>query len=78
MNNRETMMRKKTLILTDWLFSKDNQNWEALNLPHTWNAVDGQDGGNDYYRGTCTYKKTFIKPLLENGEELWAVSYTHL
>ena len=22
-----------------------------VNLPHTWNAIDGQDGGNDYYRG---------------------------
>ena len=28
---------------------------EAVDLPHTWNAVDGQDGGNDYYRGTCSY-----------------------
>ena len=28
---------------------------EAVVLPHTWNAVDGQDGGNDYHRGTCWY-----------------------
>ena len=28
---------------------------EAVSLPHTWNAVDGQDGGNDYHRGTCWY-----------------------
>ena len=28
---------------------------EAVALPHTWNAVDGQDGGNDYHRGTCWY-----------------------
>ena len=26
---------------------------EAVTLPHTWNAVDGQDGGNDYHRGQC-------------------------
>lgn len=26
--------------------------WDWVNLPHTWNAIDGQDGGNDYYRGT--------------------------
>ena len=26
---------------------------ESVCLPHTWNAVDGQDGGNDYFRGTC-------------------------
>ena len=29
----------------------------AVTLPHTWNAVDGQDGGNDYYRGTCWYTR---------------------
>ncbi len=28
---------------------------EAVTLPHTWNAADGQDGGNDYYRGRCWY-----------------------
>ena len=28
---------------------------EAVRLPHTWNAVDGQDGGNDYHRGLCWY-----------------------
>ena len=32
--------------------------WDFVNLPHTWNAIDGQDGGNDYYRGTCMYVKT--------------------
>ena len=26
---------------------------EMVTLPHTWNAQDGQDGGNDYFRGTC-------------------------
>lgn len=31
---------------------------EDVTLPHTWNAVDGQDGGNDYYRGTCLYTRT--------------------
>ena len=31
------------------------QRGEAVSLPHTWNAVDGQDGGNDYHRGLCWY-----------------------
>ena len=31
---------------------------EAVVVPHTWNAVDGQDGGNDYHRGTCWYVRT--------------------
>ena len=28
---------------------------ETVTLPHTWNAEDGQDGGNDYHRGLCWY-----------------------
>ena len=32
---------------------------ETVSLPHTWNGEDGQDGGNDYFRGTCLYRKTF-------------------
>ncbi len=32
--------------------------WDYVNLPHTWNNLDGQDGGGDYYRGTCYYAKT--------------------
>ena len=35
---------------------------ESIALPHTWNAVDGQDGGNEYHRGTCWYVKKFAKP----------------
>ena len=35
---------------------------ESIALPHTWNAVDGQDGGNDYHRGKCWYVKKFAKP----------------
>ncbi len=36
-------------------------NWDWVNLPHSWNAIDGQDGGNDYYRGTCWYAKSLNK-----------------
>ncbi|MFQ8958464.1 MAG: hypothetical protein ACLR6O_06380 [Eubacterium sp.] len=39
-----------------WEFSKDNKDFKPVTLPHTWNGVDGQDGGNDYYRGKCCYK----------------------
>ena len=34
--------------------------WETVTIPHTWNGLDGQDGGNNYYRGKCWYKKTFV------------------
>lgn len=35
---------------------------EKVTLPHTWNAIDGQDGGNDYWRGTAAYCKSFDRP----------------
>ena len=35
--------------------------WEKVNLPHCWNAKDGQDGGNDYHRGICYYVKDIAK-----------------
>ena len=38
--------------------------WKSVNLPHTWNAKDGQDGGGDYYRGTGTY---FFYPTTRNN-----------
>ncbi|MBQ8955158.1 MAG: hypothetical protein IJ048_13695 [Clostridia bacterium] len=37
-------------------FQKPGQPFEVVALPHTWNALDGQDGGNDYFRGECTYE----------------------
>ncbi len=47
-------MRTKTL-LTSALFAKDGEAFAPVALPHTWNAFDGQDGGNDYWRGLGTY-----------------------
>ena len=47
-----------------WSFSKPGAEAEAVNLPHSWNAVDGQDGGNDYFRGTCHYSKKFARSEL--------------
>ena len=42
-------MSKAILLNTGWTFTKEGHD-EPVTLPHTWNAVDGQDGGNDYYR----------------------------
>ena len=36
--------------------------WEDVTLPHTWNALDGQDGGNDYFRGACVYAAQLERP----------------
>ena len=71
-------MRTITDFCTGWRFAKtaevpaalpesEASGWEAVTLPHTWNAVDGQDGGNDYWRGTAMYAKTFARPALEEG-----------
>ena len=46
----------RTQINQGWNFTKEGET-NAVNLPHTWNAFDGQDGGNDYYRGACIYQK---------------------
>ncbi len=48
-------MRKYT-YLTSALFAKDGDTPVPVALPHTWNALDGQDGGGDYWRGTGTYQ----------------------
>ena len=48
-------MRNIAKLMKDWQFTGPDGVTAAVALPHTWNAVDGQDGGNDYWRGTCTY-----------------------
>jgi len=55
-------MRVEQLINENWTFIYHDGSRQSVNIPHTWNALDGQDGGDDYYRGTCTYEKTFSAP----------------
>ena len=50
-------MRKITNINKDWLFIKDGVT-ENINLPHTWNNLDGQGAGESYDRGRYVYEKT--------------------
>ncbi|MGN0165215.1 MAG: glycoside hydrolase family 2 protein [Lachnospiraceae bacterium] len=72
-------MRQRINFNDNWFFSKKSgvipqtlpENWDKINLPHTWNNIDGQDGGNDYYRGTCTYAKKFDKAELPENEEYY-------
>ena len=63
-------MRRIIKIMKDWSFTYHNGEIIKLDLPHTWNAIDGQDGGNDYWRGTCSYKKIFEKPEFDAKKEL--------
>lgn len=56
------MKRYESLLHQDWQFVGPDGTKTAVQLPHTWNNIDGQDGGNDYVRGTCTYSTTFESP----------------
>ena len=58
-------MRNALLLNDNWIFTNKDGISRTLNLPHTWNAQDGQDGGNDYRRGTCAYLRTFQKPAFD-------------
>lgn len=58
-------MRKGICLNQEWTFFGPGGTEERVDVPHTWNAVDGQDGGNDYWRGTCTYEKTFCMPTFD-------------
>ncbi len=70
-------MRTVTNFNHKWAFSKQasevpaaiDSKWDFVNLPHCWNAIDGQDGDNDYYRGTAYYAKAFHKMDLPEGEK---------
>ncbi len=71
-------MRTVTEWNGGWRFAKTAQipatlpeDWVQVTLPHTWNAVDGQDGGNDYWRGTAMYVRAFSRPALAAGERAW-------
>lgn len=72
-------MREKISLNQKWAFSKEAdacpkempKNWYTVHLPHTWNAIDGQDGGNDYYRGICYYAKEIRKCDLTEQEKYY-------
>ena len=70
-------MRNIININSGWNFYKNASDVsvsaepEVVNLPHTWNAKDGQDGGNDYFRGDCIYKKNIIKSELPAADEYY-------
>jgi beta-galactosidase len=51
--------------------SFDDSSWGTVDLPHTWNNLDGQDGGNNYYRGVGWYRKHYTVPAELAGQELF-------
>ncbi|MBQ2296916.1 MAG: beta-galactosidase [Ruminiclostridium sp.] len=63
-------MRKIINMNEGWKFIREDAglpaalplDWQDVTLPHTWNAVDGNDGNGSYYRGKCWYATTFVTP----------------
>lgn len=56
-------MRVSHKIHDNWTFYNHDGSVQTVQIPHTWNDRDGQDGGNDYWRGTCVYEKKFSAPV---------------
>jgi len=57
--NRGWKFTKEPMEAKELMAPKDIV-WDLVELPHCWNAVDGQDGGGDYYRGRCWYVKEIV------------------
>ncbi len=72
-------MRTIFNLNTKWAFSKEAtavpaempERWYWVNLPHTWNDIDGQDGNNDLYRGTAYYAKSVDKIDLPTADKYY-------
>ena len=66
-------MRNIINLNKNWLFTKNTtdvslRDGASVDLPHSWNAEDGFDGGNDYFRGSCLYVKTLNKSELPEAD----------
>jgi len=72
-------MRKILNFNSKWAFTKQAteipaalpMDWVWVNLPHSWNAIDGQDGDNDYFRGTGYYAKSFARTDLPAADRYY-------
>ena len=68
-------MRTIHSLNQDWTFIKAEHPADApgvpVTLPHTWNAEDGQDGGDDYYRGKCWYLRDLDRPETTENSRIW-------
>ena len=63
-------MRNVINLNQDWKFIQQDAglpeslpaDWQTVQLPHSWNAIDGQDENGSYDRGKYWYAKTFETP----------------
>lgn len=72
-------MRSQINLNHGWRFIRQNEeqavdanyrddHWNEVNIPHTWNAIDGANG-YEYYQGACWYRKTFkLEPSYEGNQ----------
>ncbi len=63
-------MKTRVNINEGWTFTMDGETVQ-VNIPHTWNSDDGQNGGNNYRRGCFTYEKALPEVTLGEGDELY-------
>ena len=74
--------RTDTLISSGWKHLRmdnsgapatafNDSSWASVNLPHTWNATDGQDGGSNYYRGIGWYRRHYTLPASAAGKRVF-------
>src|SRR2546430_13528944 len=49
----------------------DDSAWTPVTVPHTWNARDGEDGGNNYYRGVGWYRRHYTPPATPSRKKTW-------
>ena len=65
-------MRHITNINAGWFYTDPRtKERKAIDLPHTWNGEDGQDGGADYCRSVVPYEYDFPKPEMKEGDSLY-------
>lgn len=77
-----SIVRPQTNLDASWKFVRSDASgaqaptfndsaWSSVSIPHTWNAQDGQDGGNNYYRGIGWYRRHVTPSTTLAGKRLW-------
>ena len=70
-------MREILSLNAGWAFIKDcadpacTEGAVTVDVPHCWNAIDGMDGGADYFRGTCLYEKVICRSNLPQADRYY-------
>jgi len=51
--------------------NKEDNSWEKVNIPHSWNTQDILDDQDGYYRGDGWYKKTLTIPQVYKNQHVF-------